>query len=95
MNHRHLVKMSVHIFEIFFRSLPFPLPPLCVEVPPWELVKEPPEEDSPLYELAQTHSLLLTPHIGWQRIESRQRLIDSVAENIRSFLAGNPINLCN
>ena len=58
-------------------------------------VKEPPEEDSPLYKLAQTHSLLLTPHIGWQRIESRQRLIDSVAENIRSFLAGKPINLCS
>jgi glycerate dehydrogenase len=33
-------------------------------------------------------NLILTPHIAWAARESRQRAVDEVAENIRSFLAG-------
>jgi glycerate dehydrogenase len=51
---------------------------------------EPPVAGSPLYTL---ENVILTPHIGWKREESRQRLMDTVAENIRAFLAGNPVNV--
>jgi len=40
-------------------------------------------------------NVILTPHIGWQRIESRQRLMDTVASNIKAFLAGSPMNVVN
>ena len=39
---------------------------------------EPPLPDSRLY----THdSVILTPHIGWKKLETRQRLVDMVAAN--------------
>jgi glycerate dehydrogenase len=37
-------------------------------------------------------NLILTPHIAWASIESRQRLVDEVVENIRAFLDGKPRN---
>lgn len=51
---------------------------------------EPPAAGSPLYTL---ENVMLTPHIGWKREESRQRLMDTVAGNIRAFLAGSPVNV--
>ncbi|OLQ00096.1 Glycerate dehydrogenase [Symbiodinium microadriaticum] len=48
---------------------------------------EPPAADNPLYEL---ENVILTPHIGWKRLETRQRLMDIVADNIASFLQGKP-----
>ena len=48
---------------------------------------EPPAESSPLYTLP---NVILTPHIGWKRVETRQRLIDAVAEQVAAFLAGTP-----
>jgi glycerate dehydrogenase len=51
---------------------------------------EPPEDNSPLYTLDNVY---LTPHIGWKRVQTRQRLIDSVSENIRHFLEGTPVNV--
>jgi glycerate dehydrogenase len=51
------------------------------------LTIEPPPPDHPL--LAQDiPNLLVTPHAAWSSREARQRLLDGVAENIRSFLAG-------
>ena len=50
---------------------------------------EPLPVDSPLFSL---DNVILTPHIGWQRLETRQRLMDTVAENCSSFLAGSPVN---
>jgi len=35
-------------------------------------------------------NLIVTPHSAWVARESRQRLIDQVAENIQAFLAGKP-----
>ena len=47
-------------------------------------------DDSPLYGL---DNLVLTPHIGWQRKESRQRVVDTCAENIEAFARGEPANI--
>lgn len=51
---------------------------------------EPPPESSPLYGL---ENVILTPHIGWKRVETRQRLMDIVANNVAKFLEGAPINV--
>jgi len=51
---------------------------------------EPPVPDSPLW----THPrVVLTPHMGWKRLETRQRLVDAVAANIDNFLNGTPANI--
>ena len=36
---------------------------------------------------------MLTPHIGWQRLESRQRVVDMVADNCVSFLKDGSSNI--
>ena len=51
---------------------------------------EPPEPDSPLWGL---ENATLSPHVGWKRVETRQRLMDAVAENVEAFLAGRPVNV--
>jgi glycerate dehydrogenase len=56
------------------------------------LSTEPPAEDNPLIEAPQC---LITPHIAWAARASRQRLMDAVAENVRAFLAGTPVNVVN
>ncbi|GAX75609.1 hypothetical protein CEUSTIGMA_g3053.t1 [Chlamydomonas eustigma] len=53
---------------------------------------EPLPVDSPLIRMS---NVILTPHVGWQRIESRQRLMDTVASNIKAFLDGSPVNVVN
>lgn len=53
---------------------------------------EPPEPNSPLYTM---DNVILTPHIGWKTLESRQRLIDLMAGITEAFLQGKPINVVN
>lgn len=53
---------------------------------------EPPELKNPLFSM---DNVILTPHIGWKCVESRQRLMDLLANNINSFIEGNPINVVN
>lgn len=43
----------------------------------------------------KTKNILITPHIAWATNESRTRLIGRVAENIKDFIEGNPINVVN
>ena len=51
---------------------------------------EPPEENNPLYTMDQ---VLLTPHMGWKGLETRQRLVSILADNIKKFTEGKPINV--
>jgi glycerate dehydrogenase len=53
---------------------------------------EPPRPDSELWEL---DNVFLTPHIGWRRIETRQRLVDMTADNIESYIRGSIRNVVN
>lgn len=57
--------------------------------------REPPLPESKLWGLARKNKVILTPHVGWQRRETRQRLVDAVAKNIQDFLQGNPQNVVN
>ena len=38
---------------------------------------------------------ILTPHMAWAPVESRQRLLDCVCQNIAAFLRGCPQNVVN
>lgn len=53
---------------------------------------EPPPPESPLVGARNCH---ITPHIAWAGLESRVRLIQMTAANIRAFLDGNPVNVVN
>ncbi|MDX1593334.1 MAG: 2-hydroxyacid dehydrogenase [Gammaproteobacteria bacterium] len=55
------------------------------------LTVEPPHDGNPLLE-PDIPNLIVTPHVAWAARESRQRLIDQVAENIERFRAGDPRN---
>ena len=54
--------------------------------------KEPMPLDNPLL---KTRKCIITPHIAWAPVESRQRLLDTVVENIRCYLDGKPQNVVN
>jgi glycerate dehydrogenase len=56
------------------------------------LALEPPKPDNPL---PVAKNCRVTPHIGWATIESRRRLMKIAAENLRSFVNGNPQNVVN
>lgn len=56
------------------------------------LSQEPPPEDHLLL-ASDIPNLLITPHIAWASIESRQRLLDQLAENIMAFLNEKPRNV--
>ena len=53
---------------------------------------EPIRGDNPLL---KAKNCIITPHISWAPKESRQRIMDCTADNIRSFLAGSPIHVVN
>lgn len=53
------------------------------------------EPMDPRNPLLQAPNCIITPHISWAATECRQRVIDITADNIRSFLAGDPQNVIN
>jgi glycerate dehydrogenase len=55
------------------------------------LTEEPPRAGNPLLD-PRLPNLILTPHTAWASHESRQRLIDEVAQNILAFSRGLPRN---
>ena len=60
----------------------------CADV----MCSEPPAADNPLF--AQPNAFI-TPHVAWATTEARIRLMDIAEANLRSFIAGNPINVVN
>jgi len=56
------------------------------------LCQEPPAIDNPLLKCPNCY---FTPHIGWTSTEARQRLMDVVVDNVKSFMEGHPINVVN
>ena len=53
---------------------------------------EPMEKDNPLGQIKDSRKLLITPHMAWASVESRQRCFDEVFENIRAFMEGRERN---
>jgi glycerate dehydrogenase len=51
---------------------------------------EPPPADHPLLSVAQCR---ISPHMAWTSIEARQRLLSVSVDNVRAFLAGQPMNV--
>ncbi len=56
------------------------------------LSDEPPQADNPLF---SAKNCWITPHIAWATVAARQRLLDTVVENIKAFLHGHPQNVVN
>ena len=53
---------------------------------------EPIKPDNPLL---SAKNCIITPHISWAPKESRQRLMDIAADNLKAFIKGEPINIVN
>ena len=53
---------------------------------------EPIRGDNPLL---TAKNCIITPHISWAPKESRQRIMDTVVSNVKSYLAGAPANVVN
>lgn len=56
------------------------------------LAIEPPRPDNPLLAAANCH---VTPHIAWATGAARARLLATVVDNVRAFLAGTPQHVVN
>ncbi len=56
------------------------------------LEHEPIKQDNPLFKVKDKSKLLITPHIAWASVESRNRLMHEVALNIKAFLEGKTRN---
>ena len=56
------------------------------------LVKEPMSPDTPL---KGARNCVITPHTAWAPLETRQRLVDIVCDNIRAWQKGTPQNKVN
>ena len=53
---------------------------------------EPIKSDNPLLTAKNT---IITPHISWAAQAARQRIMDATIENVKSFIAGEPMNVVN
>ncbi len=53
---------------------------------------EPIKKDNPLL---TAPNCIITPHMAWAPIESRQRILDCTVSSIQAFLNGSPINTVN
>lgn len=56
------------------------------------LCHEPMQESCPLIDAP---NLIITPHIAWAPLETRQRLMDIAIENLKGFIDGKPQNVVN
>ena len=56
------------------------------------ITDEPMREDCPL---RGAKNITITPHIAWAPKQTRERLLDVVAKNLKAFIDGTPINKVN
>jgi len=56
------------------------------------LSTEPPKPDNPLL---TARNCVVTPHLAWGTHSARERLLHTVVENLKAFLAGVPRNVVN
>lgn len=56
------------------------------------LSSEPPAPDNPLL---RAPNCVITPHIAWGSLAARRRILATTIENVKSFIAGAPINVVN
>lgn len=54
--------------------------------------QEPIDPNNPLL---AAPNCIITPHMAWSPIETRQRILDITVESIRGFLSGSPKNVVN
>ena len=54
--------------------------------------REPMDRSNPLL---GAPNCIITPHMAWAPIESRQRIMDCTARSIQAFLDGSPVNVVN
>ena len=54
--------------------------------------EEPIRSDNPLL---NAPNCIITPHMAWAPMETRQRILDVTEKNISGYLTGNPINVVN
>ncbi|MEQ8154475.1 MAG: D-2-hydroxyacid dehydrogenase [Clostridiaceae bacterium] len=53
---------------------------------------EPIKEDNPLLSISNKEKLVMTPHIAWASLESRERLVNEIIKNISAFYKGEKRN---
>lgn len=53
------------------------------------LAEEPPDESNPLLDL---QNCIITPHIAFSPVEARTTVIETCAENLKSFIKGENLN---
>ena len=54
--------------------------------------QEPIKADNPLL---TAPNCIITPHMAWSPVESRQRIIDSIVKSIQGYIDGTPVNAVN
>uniref|UniRef100_UPI0040563BE4 D-2-hydroxyacid dehydrogenase n=1 Tax=Agathobacter sp. TaxID=2021311 RepID=UPI0040563BE4 len=45
--------------------------------------------------LLKAKNCIITPHISWATKEARERIMNTTAENVKSYIDGNPANVVN
>jgi glycerate dehydrogenase len=56
------------------------------------LSQEPPKANNPLL---SAKNCIITPHNAWISLEARQRIMNILEKNLKTYLSGNPINIVN
>lgn len=56
------------------------------------LEREPMSRDN---HLCEAKNIIITPHVAWSSIETRRRLLEIVADNIKNYLNKTPSNVVN
>lgn len=56
------------------------------------LANEPMSADTPL---RSAQNCVITPHTAWSALETRERLLNIVCDNLRAWISGDPVNKVN